>query len=407
MSAKKRQTIIRATNLFDGEKYVGKKTVVVEDGLIADITSKGGKADFEGIVTPAFIDPHSHIGMFRAGEPESEQEGNDHIHQIRPSHDPIDGVYFDDRSFQEAVRAGVLYSCIIPGSGNLFGGRAKVIRNFASHRDEAEILDLGYKMALGFNPRMTTGWKGERPNTRMGIYAMLEREFDETLRRLEKAELEQDRKYSELKDQSLDDDVFAERVDLLQREFSLKFSAHDMFLLDALSGNKVIKIHVHKEDDVLYMLSLKEKYDIKITAEHLGDVHSVDIFKKVKKAGVKIVYGPIGALDYKVELKHGYLSNPGLLMKSGASFGLMTDHPIVHVCNLRESVKFFLHCGMDEEEALSLLTKKNAEMIEVDSVLGSIKKGYRASLLVWNKDPLHLSAFPKVVIGEGRVLHRA
>ncbi|MCI5064604.1 amidohydrolase family protein [bacterium] len=404
MAKKKNQQIIRATNLFNGERFVGKKTVVVEDNIIVDILSKALKADYEGIVTPAFIDPHSHIGMFRAGEPGAEQEGNDHIHQIRPSHDPLDGIYFDDRTFSEAVAAGVLYSCVIPGSGNVFGGRAKVIRNFAAHRGEAELLDFGYKMALGYNPRSSTGWKGERPNTRMGVYAMLEREFDEVLRKLEQAELEQDRKYSELKEQELSPELFAEKVEHLEREFSLKFSSHEMFLLDALSGNKTIKVHVHKEDDVLYLISLKEKYDLKVSAEHLGDVHHEEIFRLVRQAEIPIVFGPLGAQVSKVEVRHGYPENAALLMKSGAQFGLMTDHPVIHATALRDSTKFFLHAGMDEEGALSLITKRNAEVIGLNDSLGSIEKGLVASLLVWDRDPLHLAARPSVVIGEGEVL---
>ena len=41
------------------------------------VTQEAERYDIEGIVTPAFTDPHSHIGMFREGEPSSEAEGND------------------------------------------------------------------------------------------------------------------------------------------------------------------------------------------------------------------------------------------------------------------------------------------------------------------------------------------
>jgi imidazolonepropionase-like amidohydrolase len=34
------------------------------------------------VITPAFIDAHSHIGMIRAGEPASEAEGNEHLDSI-------------------------------------------------------------------------------------------------------------------------------------------------------------------------------------------------------------------------------------------------------------------------------------------------------------------------------------
>ncbi len=172
-----RKTLIHAEVLYDGKKKLENCTVVVEEGIVTDILKKKTKADHEGFVTPAFIDPHSHIGMDREGEPWTESETNDVLGQILPVNDPLNSIYFDDRAFRDAVDFGVLYSCVVPGSGNLFGGRAKVIRNFAETRKTAELKDYGFKMALGFNPRSTTEWKGDRPNTRMGVYALLEEQI--------------------------------------------------------------------------------------------------------------------------------------------------------------------------------------------------------------------------------------
>ncbi len=92
------------------------------------------KSDFEGFVTPAFIDAHSHIGLYRDGEPSNEQEGNDITNQFLPFNDPLNSVYFDDKAFKDAVDFGVLYSCIVPGSGNLVAGKAMIIRNFVENR---------------------------------------------------------------------------------------------------------------------------------------------------------------------------------------------------------------------------------------------------------------------------------
>jgi imidazolonepropionase-like amidohydrolase len=75
------------------------------------------------VITPAFIDPHSHIGMIRVGEPAGEAEGNEHLDSILSLSDALDTVQMDDAAFLEAVEMGVLYSCILPGSGNIIGGR--------------------------------------------------------------------------------------------------------------------------------------------------------------------------------------------------------------------------------------------------------------------------------------------
>ena len=408
--AEKRQIKIFAKVLFDGKKKLENRTVIIEGKEIVEISSKKMKADYEGFITPAFIDPHSHIGLDREGEPWQESEVNDIINQIRPLNDPLNSIYFDDRAFVDAVDFGVLYSCIVPGSGNLIGGQAKIIRNFAKNRDEAFFKDYGFKMALGYNPRSTQEWKGERSNTRMGIYALLEKKFDDSLIKKEKAELSKEKKIIELnkkkKDKKLTKKEFESEKKIVERELELEFTSEENAILELLSGKKVAKVHVHKDDDVLYLIKLVKKYNLNVTADHTGDVFNKNIFDELGKNKIPVVYGPLGSLGYKVELKHAYYQNARLLMESKAFYGLMTDHPVIHTIALRDSLKFFLIQGMSEEDAISLITYKNAVILGIDDILGTIEKGKLASLVVWDKNPLNLAAFPTLVVGEGKVLRK-
>jgi len=406
-----KKIVIKAKVLYDGKTKYQNKTIVVEGNKIVEVSSKKMKADYEGYVTPAFIDAHSHIGMFRDGEPAGESEGNDFSKQFMPNNDPINGIYFDDRAFKDAVDFGVLYSCVVPGSGNLMGGKAKIIRHFVDNRKDAEIKDYGYKMALGYNPRSTTMWKGERPNTRMGVYSMLEEKFDKLLIKREKAEISRDKKIYEINKKSKGSEKLSAKESAFQkkhaeREFELEFDPEELAILDLLAGKKVAKIHVHKEDDVLYLIKFVKKYNLKATADHTGDVFHKEIFDELGKAGISIVYGPIGGVGEKVELAHAYYQNAKLLMKSKATYGLMTDHPVIWSPNLRESLKYFLIHGMSDEEAISLISYKNAKLLEIDDILGSVEKGKIASLVVWDKEPLNLAAFPKMVMAEGKVIRK-
>ncbi|MDD3715943.1 MAG: amidohydrolase family protein [Candidatus Marinimicrobia bacterium] len=401
---------IHADVLYDGNQLLENKTLIIEKNLIVDIRDQKGKTDYSGIVTPAFIDGHSHIGMHREGEPSEEGETNDVISQLLISNDPLNSIYFDDRAFSEAVDFGQLYSCVVPGSGNLIGGKARIIRNFSPNRKDAVIKDYGYKMALGYNPRSTTDWKGERPNTRMGVYGVLERKFDEILLKKEKAEFRRNKALREADKQLKEAKISATEHSELQKDaetdYRLNFSTEEMDYLDLLSGNKIAKVHVHKEDDVLYLIYLKEKYGLRVTAEHLGDVWHKEIFKELVKHSIPIVYGPLASLGYKVELKHGYYQNVKLLMEACSDFGLMSDHPVILTTSLRDTLKYFLIYGMTETQALGLITRNNARILGIDEHLGTLEPGKWASLLVWDRDPLHLAAFPKLVMGEGEILRK-
>jgi len=109
-----KQIVIKARVLYDGDGNYENKTIVVKDNKIVEVSDKILEADFEGVVTPAFIDAHSHIGMFRDGEPGDDSEGNEPLDQIMPLNNPIDSIYFDDRAFKDSVDFGVLYSCVVP-----------------------------------------------------------------------------------------------------------------------------------------------------------------------------------------------------------------------------------------------------------------------------------------------------
>ncbi|TVQ17752.1 MAG: amidohydrolase, partial [Spirochaetaceae bacterium] len=306
-----KQTIIKAVALYDRGTRTESRRIVVEGSRIAEVGAWGsgaGKPDAEGFVTPGLVDAHSHIGMFREGEPQAEAEGNDKTAQIMPLSDPLNSIYFDDRAFADAVDFGVLYSCVVPGSGNLVGGKAKVIRTFAKNRKDAVVSDYGYKMALGFNPRSTTEWKGERPTTRMGIYQMLEKRFDEVLAKKAKNDLILAKTLRDLSRSAPEKGLGPKELDVerdaARRTAELELSTEELGLLDLLSGKKTVKVHVHKEDDALYLIDLAKRYRLRVTAEHCMDIHHKEIFDELARADIPVVYGPMGSLAYKVELKH-------------------------------------------------------------------------------------------------------
>jgi imidazolonepropionase-like amidohydrolase len=406
-----KSVIIKASALYKGGERLADRRVVVEGERIAEVSAwSGGKADYEGVVTAGFVDAHSHIGMFREGEPQAEAEGNDKTAQIMPLSDPLNSIYFDDRAFQDAVDFGVLYSCVVPGSGNLIGGKARVIRNFAKNRKDALASDYGYKMALGYNPRSTTEWKGERPDTRMGVYQLLEKKLDEVVAKKARSDLALERSLRELARSAPDKGLGPAELDreraAAKREAELGFTSEESALLDLLSGRKTVKVHVHKEDDVLYLIELRKRYGFKATADHLGDVHHKEIFDELAKAEIPIIYGPLGSLAYKVELKHEDWRNTGLLMKSKASYGLMTDHPVILSYQLRDSLKYFLIHGMSDAQAIRLVTEKNAELLGLGDQIGMVAEDRLASLVVWDKEPLHLGAMPRMVMAEGAIVRK-
>lgn len=390
--------IIRAEQLYDGHTLKKNQVVVVEEGRITDVGTSRAKAHLSGVVTPAFIDAHSHIGMERQGEPVAESEADDRLAPISPLNDPLDSIYFDDTAFSDAVDFGVLYSCVVPGSGSIIGGKALVIRNFARTRQKALVKDLGFKMALGFNPRSVTDWKGQRPSTRMGAAAMLKSYLRDIRVKEEKARIKRD---LALKDMDKADRA---RAALVKREYDLSLTDGEWAIFRLLQGEKMAKVHVHKADDLFFLMDLIKEFPMKISAEHCWDINDTEVFNALADRKIPLVYGPMGSLDYKVELKNASYKNVKALMASDAVYGLMTDHPVILSHHLRASLSYFLIQGMSPVDAMALITSRNARILGISDRLGTIAEGKTASLIVWDTDPFHLSAHPLVVMAEGRII---
>jgi len=374
---------IRAKLIYTGTKVVEDAHLVFDGKKIVGV-SKEKRGTLRGrfpVVTPAFIDPHSHIGMWRAGEPMDEGEGNERMDSMLALTDALDSVQMDDKAFQDATEMGVLYSCVVPGSGNIVGGRSALIRHYAKNTNDALFARAGVKAAFGYNPMSTVDWKGKRPSTRMGALAILRAKLDDVRLKVEKRKKARGKKKDEI-----------------------VFTAEEEVLRDVLAGRERLRAHVHKIDDIAALLRIADEFKLKVTVEHAGDVHRPEIYSELKKRRIPVVYGPIDSLAYKVELKHESWRNVRHLIESGVEYGFMTDHPVTMTGTLFLQMRWFTRSGLSNQGAIEVVTRKNAEILGIDGVLGTLAKGKWASFTCWNGDPFDMRSYPVAVYGEGGLL---
>jgi len=374
---------IFANTIYTGKSIVSDRYLIFKGPKIIGLekSAKGQVLDRYEVLTPAFIDPHSHIGMERSGEPSGEGETNDHLDSIIALTDALDSIQMDDKAFRDAVESGVLYSCVVPGSGNIIGGQSAVIRNYANNSTDALIARAGLKAAFGYNPMSTRSWQGKRPTTRMGAIAILRGRLEEVRRKTQKFRKAKGSKKEEI-----------------------TFSAEDTVLQDLLAGKFRLRAHVHKIDDIAALLRLVDDYKLKLTVEHASDVHLPEIFQALKQRKIPVVYGPIDSFSYKVELKHEDWRNIRHLLSAQVEFGLMTDHPVTLARQLLLQTRWFLRAGFSKQQAIELVSRKNARILGIDDRVGTLEKGKWASFICWSGDPFDLASYPAAVYGEGELL---
>ncbi len=375
---------IHAKKLYTGREVLAHATVGFAGKKIRKVAAAKGRSSAETypVVTPAFIDPHSHIGMHRSGEPAEDGEANEKMDSILALADALDSVQMDDPSFAEAVEMGVLYSCVVPGSGNLIGGVSAVIRNYAENTSSAMIARAGLKAAMGHNPKSAHAWKGSRSCTRMGSMAIMRKKLDEVRQKMAKARKARGRKKSEI-----------------------SFSAEEKVLRDVLARKLRLRVHCHKADDIAALLRLVDEFKLDITVEHAADIHAESILRELEKRKIPVVFGPPDAFPYKVELKHFSWRNVRLFVESKLQVGLMTDHPVTLAKMLLLQTRHFLRSGLSRQQAIELITRANAEILGIQKILGTLEPGKWASMVCWNGDPFDLASYPVAVYAEGEKVY--
>src|ERR1700679_19741 len=156
-------------------------TVLVRDGKVeavgAGLAVPAGydTVDAHGKwVTPGLIDAHSHLGVYASPSVPANSDGNELTNPVTAEVWAEHSVWPQDPGFNTARIGGVTSLLILPGSGNLIGGRGVILRNIPARTvQDMKFPGAPYvlKMACGENPKRVYGSKGRAPSTRMGNVA--------------------------------------------------------------------------------------------------------------------------------------------------------------------------------------------------------------------------------------------
>jgi len=372
-------------------------------------------------VYPGFIDAHSHLGLFDDSLNDEGSDGNEIVSPISPDLRAIDGIHYADVCFEEAKNAGVTMVAAGPGSANVVGGQFALMKTYARSLDRA-LVDpyVAMKAALGENPKMCYGKENKAPQTRMGSAALLRGVLIEAIEYYEKKK-QSEEKWAEYNSaQKKDADDKPERPDIFEKDMELEA------MLPVIKGEKPLKVHAHRQDDILTAVRIANEFNLKYTLDHCTEGHLIaDILKEEYDAGrsenrglgiftdvdkphggklLGVIVGPIIGDRSKPELSHLTLATAGVLAGEGLPVAIMTDHPCVPEQYLPLSAALAKKGGLSEQAALQSITVKAAEILGVSERYGTISEGKAADLAVLSGSPFDLESDVIMVIGDGRVV---
>lgn len=360
--------------------------ILVEDGIIKKVGiincedyPNAKVIDANGrYVTPGLVDPHCHVGLMEATIGWAGSDVNEATNPITPELRGIDGVKPHDECFKEALESGVTTVCLGPGSANLIGGTFAVLKTKGNTVDDMIIIpEVAMKMALGENPKRVYGNSKTSPSTRMASAALI-REW------LQKAKNYYEKKKA------------AEHDDSKQVEFNMKLES-----LSRVFDGMPVKIHAHQADDIATAMRIGKEFGLKMTIDHCTEGYL--IADKLKENNQMVIIGPVMHNKSKYELKQKSFDSGRILYENGVTFSIMTDHPVIEQKHTLIQVALFVKAGLPELEALKAVTINAAKTCYVDDIVGSIKEGKHADIVVWSKHPLDIMAEADIVILKGNI----
>lgn len=366
-------------------------SIVIVDGKITDIgagiaTPSGAKViDGRGKhVLPGFIDTHSHMGVYAWPGVDANSDGNELTDPISPQVDALDSVYPQDPAFKRAAAGGVTTVQILPGSGNLIGGKAVTLHVISNAVTVDEMVfreaPRGIKMALGENPKRVYGDRNQLPSTRMGNIYVLRDAFIKTQEYREKWN-----RFNSKKDDSAP-------------ERNLKWET----LSQVLDGTLLVHVHCYRADEMMHMIELADEFKFKIKSFQ----HSLEAYKVADILAQKHIAAATWAdwWGFKMEAWTAVPWNAAYLVSKGVVVNMHSDSSDI-VQRLNVEAEKTLKYGMSEADALKTITIFPAQMLGIDSITGSLEKGKFADIVIMDGPPFSIYSHVLQTMVQGRTTY--
>ncbi|HEY7515353.1 MAG TPA: amidohydrolase [Vicinamibacteria bacterium] len=367
-------------------------TVLVRGGKIAavgrDVTVPPGATviDARGrFVMPGIIDTHSHNAVEG-----NVNEGTDSVTAEVRIADVLD---HEDVNIYRQLAGGVTTLNVLHGSANAIGGQNAVIKlRWGKPPEDLLFKDAprGIKFALGENPKRSNfSAPGPRryPATRMGVEVVIRQAFEQA--RAYKREWEDYEKRARAAGAK------AEKPLAPRRDLRLET------LRDVLDGKVYVHAHCYRSDEILMLIRVAEDFRFKIrTFQHVLEGYKVasEIARHGAGAGTFIDWWA-----YKLEAYDATPYNPAILARHGVTVSLNSDSNELARRLYWDAAKAVKYGGVDETEALKMITLNAAVQLGIDERVGSIEVGKDADLAVFSAHPFSPDARCETTLVDGVV----
>lgn len=392
--------IENATILTGTGKQLSDSSVLVEAGLIklvgrnfyvpADVKRYNAEGKW---LTPGIIDVHSHLGVYPSPAIESSEDGNEMTNPITAEVWAEHSVWTQDPGFPLALAGGVTTLQILPGSGNLIGGRGVTLKNvYGRSVQEMKFPNAPHslKMACGENPKRVYGEQGQAPSTRMGNVAGYRAAWIAATA------------YRQEWDDYYAAENSGEELKEPVRDLQLET------LAEVLRGNILVHNHCYRAEEMLIMIDVAKEFDFEIAAFH----HAVEAYKVADILAKENICSAMWAdwWGFKHEAFDHVRENAAMVDKAGACAIIHSDSDI-GIQHLNQETAKAMAAGnksglkLQAKDVIAWITSNPAKAIGISATTGSIEENKNADLVIWSHNPFSIYSKAEKVFIDGQLLY--
>ena len=394
-------TAITNVHLLVGNgEEVENASLLMQDGKIVAVGGDIDVSDAEQTIdgqgkwlTPGIIDVHSHLGVYPAPSHEANEDGNEMTSPVTAEVWAEHSVWTQDPQMDLALAAGVTTLQVLPGSGNLIGGRGVTLKNVPARSvQEMKFPNAPHslKMACGENPKRVYGSKGQAPMTRMGNVAGYRAVWIKA-----QAYLKKWQDY----EKSLSGENPKEKP---ERDLQLET------LAEVLKGNIRVHNHCYRAEEMAVMIDIAKEFGYKITAFH----HAVEAYKIADVLAKENICAAMWAdwWGFKQEAFDHTRENIAMVDKAGACAIVHSDSAIGIQHLNQEAAKVMgaankMGLTLAPKDAIRWITLNAAKSLGVEEQTGSLEVGKMADLVLWDGNPFSIYSKTEKVFIDGALLY--
>lgn len=346
-------------------------TVMVDDGKITAVYSKDEVPDSlsantiidaDGrILTPGFIASGNILGLVEVGAVSATRDSSDKKADLT-----FDAsLAFNPKStlIAYARKGGITSSLVTPyGGENVFTGQSFVV-NLSGDFDSVIAPQNAVIVSLGSNQKGSRAIKLQTLNNKL-------EDAQKALAKAKKA------KFSSKKDktgQETKEDKTPSRAEQVMN--------------DLLSGNKPLIAYADRATDILFLLKLKQKFNLNLILAGASD--AVLVSDEIAKAKVVVMMSAIDNLPSSFDSLHNSLANVAKLTKAGVKVIISNSGESYNINQLRFDAGIAVANGVAKATALAAITANVADSFNLNT--GRIAVGKNADLVLWSSDPFEIS----------------